>query len=139
LNFFNRTENHNFQANSASAKDFADGYHPFSDMQKLGEKSKGISTRINEQVSHVGFCRKTEQWDKLGLTEMIGVKAIIDKETLRFVAKLKPSFAQYWKDSRRQPLASFLNVNNHAVCTTNAIMTMTLVVAARSDNSQQNS
>jgi hypothetical protein len=39
---------------------------------------------------------------------------------------LKPNFSQYWNGSL--PQAQFLNVLDQAVCTTNAIITTTLVI-----------
>jgi hypothetical protein len=73
IEFFNRGRNHNLQASSASAKDFtSDDYQPSDAMRKLDGTTK---TRINEQISHVGFCRKTGNWDKLGTSEINHVKA----------------------------------------------------------------
>jgi len=50
---------------------------------------------------------------------MIYVKSIINNETKEFVEKLRPDFSQHWKGPK--PEARFLNVQDHAVCTTNAI------------------
>jgi hypothetical protein len=125
IEFFNR-ETGNYEASSAGARDFTTkAYRPSKDMKKLnGDKS--LKTQINEQISHVGFCRKTEEWNKLGLTQMRYVKAIINEETEKFVTNLKPNFSQYWNGSL--PQAQFLNVLDQAVCTTNAIITTTLVI-----------
>lgn len=126
IEFFNRGEDHNFQVSSGSAKDFTNAYHPAADMQKLSEKSKGLSTRINEQISHLGFCRKTGEWEKLGASEINRVKATINKETTDFVAKLKPDFRKYWDGP--VPQARMLNLTDQVISTTNAIITLTLVI-----------
>jgi hypothetical protein len=46
-----------------------------------------LAETLNEQVSHVAFCRKAVQLQKLGAFEMVRVKSIIDKE----VGNLKSS------------------------------------------------
>ena len=56
-------------------------------MRKLWGPGR-LSEKINEQVSHVGFCRKAELYEKLG-PEMQYVKRIIDNETKRFDLKLQ--------------------------------------------------
>jgi hypothetical protein len=128
IEFFNR-ENDNYEASAAGARDFTtNDYHPSKDIKKLyGDNS--LKTRINEQISHVGFCRKAEEWNKLGRTQetqMHYVKDIINKETEEFVTNLKPNFRPYWKGS--VPQARFLNVKDQAVCSTNAIITLTLAI-----------
>jgi hypothetical protein len=95
IEFFNRTKNNNFDASSASARDFTAGYEPSDDIAKLSGPGK-LSEKINEQVSHVGFCRKTELYEKLG-SEMKHVKATIDKETKAFDAKLRKEFREHFK------------------------------------------
>ena len=70
--------------------------------------------------SHVGFCRKTEQWDKLSANRMRDVKATIDKETIRFSEKLRPEFREYWKWKNDDPVV--ISVANQALTTTNAII-----------------
>src|ERR1700730_3995551 len=51
VEFLNRSKNRDLTVSSASARDFADSFHP-----KLG---KDALTKINEQISHLGFCRKS--------------------------------------------------------------------------------
>jgi hypothetical protein len=128
IEFFNR-KNDNYEASSAGARDFTtNDYHPSEDIKNLyGDNS--LKTRINEQISHVGFCRKAEEWNKLGRTQetqMHYVKDIINTETKKFVTNLKPSFSQYWKGS--VPQARFLDVPNQAICATNAIITTMLKI-----------
>jgi hypothetical protein len=94
IEFFNRPENNNFQSSAASARDFTDGFYPSSDMQKLSG-SGSLSEKINEQVSHVGFCRKAETYEKLGAVEMVRVKSIINKEVQGFEQKLKREFQPF--------------------------------------------
>jgi hypothetical protein len=128
IEFFNR-ETGKYEASSAGARDFTTkAYQPSKDIKKLDENNS-LKTRINEQISHVGFCRKAEEWNKLGRTQetqMHYVKDIINEETEKFVKNLKPNFSQYWKGS--VPQAQFLNVPDQAICATNAIITTMLVI-----------
>jgi hypothetical protein len=93
-------------------------------MMKL--KMGDTDTLINEQISHLGFRRKTGQWEKLGLKELTHVKATINKETATFVKKLRDDFRKYW--SGPQPQARVLNLTDQAVCTTNAIISVIQVI-----------
>jgi hypothetical protein len=77
--FFSRRKNQDFTASAASAMDFTKGFHPSSEMEKLWGPGR-LAETINEHVSYVGFCRKVEQLQKLGASEMVRVKSIIDKE-----------------------------------------------------------
>jgi hypothetical protein len=109
-------------------------YRPSDDMQKLGEKHKegdaaSISTRINQQISHVGFCRKTDEWDKLSANRMHDVKATINNETDRFSRKLRPEFRPYWTWKNDNPVV--IKVHNQATTTTNHIIITTLKLGTR--------
>ena len=101
IEFFSRRKNQDFTATAASAMDFTEGFHPSSDMETLWGPGR-LAETINEQVSHVGFCRKVEQLQKLGASEMVRVKSIIDKEVGNFERTLKREFQPYWKP--RQPV-----------------------------------
>ena len=110
MEFFNRTKGKDFTSPSASAKDFTDDFHTSSEMVKLYGPGR-LSETINEQISHVGFRRKAEQFEKLGASEIVRVKAIIDKEVEQFDRKLKCEFRRYWKSRQRVPLMLHL-LNN---------------------------
>jgi hypothetical protein len=110
IEFFNRSKNNNFDSSSASARDFAHEYWPSKDMRKL-YGTGSLFQKINEQVSHVGFCRKTELYEKLG-SEMAHVKWTIDDETRAFEAKLQTEFREYWTWKPRQE-AFVLSSNIH--------------------------
>jgi hypothetical protein len=101
IEFFSRRKNQNFTASAASAMDFTEGFHPSSEMEKLWGPER-LAETLNEQVSHVGFCGKAEQLQKLGASEMVRVKAIIDKEVENFERALNREFQPYWKS--RQPV-----------------------------------
>src|SRR5262249_15225455 len=101
MDFFSRRKNHDFTASAASAMDFTEGFQPSSEMEKLWGPGK-LAEILNEQVSHVGFCRKAEQLQKLGASEMVRVKSVIDKEVGNFERALKREFQPYWKS--RQPV-----------------------------------
>ena len=102
MEFFSRRKNQDFTASAASAMDFTEGFHPSSEMEKLWGPGR-LAETINEQVSHVGlFCRKAEQLQKLGASEMVRMKSTIDKEVGNFERTLKREFQPYWKP--RQPV-----------------------------------
>jgi hypothetical protein len=101
MEFFSRRKNQDFTASAASAMDFTEGFHPSSEMEKLWGPGR-LAETLNEQVTHVGFCRKAEQLQKLGASEMVRVKSIIDKEVGNFERTLKREFQPYWKP--RQPV-----------------------------------
>jgi hypothetical protein len=104
IEFFNRPKNKDFSASSALARDFTDeNFRPSGEMQKLWGAGR-LSEQINEQVSHVGFCRKAEQFQKLRADQMVRVKAIIDKEVEEFDRRLQTAFRPYWKTRQRVPL-----------------------------------
>jgi hypothetical protein len=116
IEFFNRSKNRDFTASSASARDFTGGFHPSFEMQKLWGPGN-LSEKINEQVSHVGFCRKAEQYEKLGPVEMVRVKSIIDKEVEEFDRTLKREFQPFWKPPKSAPMVLKLlgdNVSSRA-------------------------
>jgi hypothetical protein len=100
MEFFSRRKNQDFTASAASAMDFTEGFQPSSEMEELWGPGK-LAEALNEQVSHVGFCGKAEQFQKLGASEMVRVKSIIDKEVESFERTLKREFQPYWKS--RQP------------------------------------
>ena len=81
--------------------DFTEGFQPSSEMEELWGPGK-LAEALNEQVSHVGFCKKAEQLQRLGASEMVRVKSIIDKEVENFERTLKRDFRPYWKS--RQPV-----------------------------------
>jgi hypothetical protein len=111
MEFFCRRKNKDFTASAASAMDFTEGFHPSPEMGKLYGPGK-LSVTINEQVSHVGFCRKAEQLQKLGASQMVRVKSIIDKEVGKFERTLKREFQPYWKSRQAVPLRlELLNKN----------------------------
>lgn len=101
MEFFSRRKNQDFTASAASAMDFTEGFQPSSEMEELWGPGK-LAEALNEQVSHVGFCGKAEQLQKLGASEMVRVKSIIDKEVENFERTLKREFQPYWKS--RQPV-----------------------------------
>src|SRR5262245_40589302 len=101
MEFFSRRKNQDFTANAASAMDFTESFHPSSDMETLWGPGR-LAETLNEQISHVGFCGKAEQLQKLGASEMVRVKSIIDKEVENFERTLKRDFRPYWKS--RQPV-----------------------------------
>jgi hypothetical protein len=125
LEFFNRAKNNNFDASSASARDFTDGhYRPSDDIKKLWGPGC-LSEKINEQLSHVGFCRKTELYEKLG-PEMGRVKHIIDKEVRAFDGRLRKEFREYWK----MPLPQerfVLTTNVHTATCSPIIISATII------------
>jgi hypothetical protein len=100
-----------FTASAASAMDFTEGFYPSSEMEKLWGPRR-LSETINEQVSHVGFCRKAEQFQKLGASEMVRVKSIIDKEVGKFERTLRREFRPSWKPRQSVPLRLELLNNN---------------------------
>jgi hypothetical protein len=61
---------------------------------------------------HVGCCRKAEQFQKLGASEMVRVKSIIDKEVGKFERTLRREFRPYWKPRQSVPLRFELLSNN---------------------------
>jgi hypothetical protein len=73
-------------------------------LRRLGWGPGRVSETINEQVSHVGFCRKAEQLQKLGASEMVRIKSIIDKEVGKFERTLKREYQPYWKPRQFVPL-----------------------------------
>src|SRR5262245_46847753 len=73
-------------------------------LRRLGWGPGRVSETINEQVSHVGFCRKAEQLQKLGASEMVRIKSIIDKEMGKFERTLKREYQPYWKPRQFVPL-----------------------------------
>jgi hypothetical protein len=81
--------------------DFTEGFQPSSEMEELWGPGK-LAEVLNEQVSHVGFCKKAEQLQRLGASEMVRVKSIIDKEVENFERALTREFQPYWKP--RQPV-----------------------------------
>jgi len=101
MEFFSRRKNQDFTASTASAMDFTEGFHPSSEMEKLWGPGR-LAETLNEQISHVGFCRKAEQLQKLGASEMVRVKSIINEEVENFERTLKREFQPYWKS--RQPV-----------------------------------
>jgi hypothetical protein len=101
IEFFSRRKNQDFTASAASAMDFTEGFHPSSEMAKLWGPGR-LAETLNEQVSHVAFCKKADQLQKLGASEMVRVKSIIDKEVGNFERTLKREFQPYWKP--RQPV-----------------------------------
>ena len=101
MEFFSRRKNLDFTASAASAMDFTEGFHPSSEMEELWGPGR-LAETINEQVSHVGFCRKAEHLQQLGASEMVRVKSIIDKEVENFERTLKREFQPHWKS--RQPV-----------------------------------
>jgi hypothetical protein len=111
MEFFSRRKNKDFTASAASAMDFTEGFYPSSEMENLWGPGS-LSETINEQVSHVGFCRKAEQLQKLGASEMVRVKSIIDKEVGTFERTLKREFQPYWKPRQLVPLRLELLSNN---------------------------
>ena len=101
IEFFSRRKNQDFTASAASAMDFTEGFRPSSEMAKLWGPGR-LAETLNEQVSHVAFCKKADQLQKLGASEMVRVKSIIDKEVGNFERTLKREFQPYWKP--RQPV-----------------------------------
>jgi hypothetical protein len=110
IEFFSRRKNQDLSASAASAMDFTEGFHPSSDMETLWGPGR-LAEALNEQVSHVGFCGKAEQLQKLGASEMVRVKSIIDKEVENFERTLKREFQRYWKSRHPVRLDSQL-LNN---------------------------
>ena len=100
--------------------DFTEGFRPSSEMEELWGPGR-LAKTINEQVSHVGFCRKAEQLQKLGASEMVRVKSIIDKEVENFERTLKREFQLYWKP--RQPVRLDSQLLN-SITTLNQTLTM---------------
>ena len=101
MEFFSRRKNQDLSATAASAMDFTEGFHPSAELEKLWGPGR-LAETLNEQVSHVGFCGKADQLQKLGASEMVLVKSIIDKEVENFQRTLKREFQPYWKS--RQPV-----------------------------------
>jgi hypothetical protein len=115
LEFFNRDKSGDFTPSSASAKDFTDdSFWTSTEMKNLWGNGK-LSETINEQISHVGFCRKGEQSEKLGPHEMVRVKAIIEKEVREFERCLRGEFRRFWKV--RQPVRLVPNLLGNACMT----------------------
>jgi hypothetical protein len=101
IEFFSRRKNQDITASAASAMDFTEGFHPSSEMAKLWGPGR-LAETLNEQVSHVAFCKKADQLQKLGASEMVRVKSIVDNEVGNFERTLKREFQPYWKP--RQPV-----------------------------------
>jgi hypothetical protein len=101
MDFFSRRKNQDFTASAASAMDFTEDFQPSSEMEELWGPGK-LAEAVNEQVIHVGFFKKAQQLQKVGASEMVRVKSIIDKEVQNFERTLKPEFQPYWKS--RQPV-----------------------------------
>jgi len=116
LEFFNASKRNNFGSSPASARDLTtNAYSPSAEIQKLWGPGK-LSEKINEQISHVGFCRKAELYEKLG-PQMGHVKNTIDKETKAFAGALRPEFQQYWKwQPRKEAFVAVYNSSGTASC-----------------------
>jgi hypothetical protein len=89
VEFLTREKSGDLTVSSASAKDFAEKFHPTAKMEPIQKK-------INEQVTHFGFCRKSSQDEKLGGDDMNWVKPAIDSEIKRFETLLDPECRAYW-------------------------------------------
>jgi hypothetical protein len=77
IEFLTRAKTDGVTASSCSAKDFVD-------FDCALDKNRVIRSKINEQVSHLGFGRKASPYDKLGADTMIWLKPAIDSEIARF-------------------------------------------------------
>jgi hypothetical protein len=99
MDFFSRRKNQDFTASAASAMDFTEGFQPSPEMEEFWGPGK-LAEAVNEQVSHIGFCKKAEQLQNVGASEMVRVKFIIDKEVQNFERTLKPEFQPYWKSRK---------------------------------------
>lgn len=88
IEFLTRPKSVDLTVSSASARDFADKFEPSLDMGPL-------MTLINEQVSHLGYGRKSRIIEKLGV-EMNYVKPALDSHIKRFEGLLNPECRKYW-------------------------------------------
>lgn len=79
-----------FQANHASAKDFAKGFDSNLKLDTLVEE------KINPQITHINYRREKDSLKKLG-HEIDFVKAQIDEDVRNFVDKLDPEWKEVWK------------------------------------------
>jgi hypothetical protein len=105
VEFLMRVKSADLTVSSASARDFATDFRP-------SVKLDPIRVKINEQVSHLGFCRTTVQSEKLG-HEMTWVKPAIDSEIRRFAKLLNPQCRKHWVS--RDPVAFvLLNANTNS-------------------------
>jgi hypothetical protein len=93
-----------FQANHASAKDFAE---EFESAIGAGTHERLVKDKINPQVAHINYRRETDSLKKLGLQVDL-VKAQIDEDVKNFVDKLDPKWKEVWSKTewwqKRQPV-----------------------------------
>jgi len=112
-------------AHHASARDFAPDYWHEIDLDK------DIADKINAQVSHLNYGRKSEPSEKLG-PEMQRVKAAIDKEVRRFQDKLaavkKEHRDRAWGMAPRQ-VVTYVPALENNVSTTSATFMSTGVLS----------
>jgi hypothetical protein len=83
-----------FQANHASAKDFAKGFNSKLKLDTL------VKEKINPQITHINYRREKDSLEKLG-HEIVFVKAQIDEDVRNFVDKLDPKWKEVWKKTDR--------------------------------------
>jgi hypothetical protein len=100
---------------AASARDFAEEFRSELDADTLMGK-------INAQVSHLGFGRKTSPVEKLGSIDMNWVKPAIDSEIKRFESLLNSDCRDYWVT--RHPIALVTPQPTHTTSATSMIVSM---------------
>jgi hypothetical protein len=102
---------------AASARDFAEGFRSQLHADTILEK-------INAQVSHLGFGRKTSPSEKLGSIDMNWIKPAIDSEIKRFESLLDPECREHWR--QRHPITLSNILANQTMTSTAAMTTITL-------------
>ena len=95
-----------FSGNHASARDFADKY-------QYDQHLKWAYDKINEQVAHFNYRRKSKEYEKLNQDNIKAVKGALNKEIRSFLDVLDDE----WKEEPRKvtpELVVFLASNNVA-------------------------
>jgi hypothetical protein len=96
MDFFSRRKNKDFTASAASAMDFTKASTLLPRLRSYGGR-EGSPKQSTNRAATFRFCRKAEQLQKLGASEMVRVKSIIDKEVGNFERTLEREFQPYWK------------------------------------------
>ena len=94
-------------------KDFAENFQSTLDVDTL-------VTKINAEISHLGYGRKTRADEKLGSIDMNWLKPAIDSEIRRFEESLNFDCRDHWVKRRPVP---FIAVNaTHTTSTSELII-----------------
>jgi hypothetical protein len=111
-----------FSGNHASARDCADKY-------QYDQHLKWAYDKINEQVAHFNYRRKSKEYEKLNQDNIKAVKGALNKEIRSFLDVLDDE----WKEEPRKvtpELVVFLASNNVA-STSSVFSSVNLIIPAR--------